>query len=96
MGCTSHKNANLKARKGTALASVGVGSDVGCVGMAPPEVRFCALSCPNDQASVLGAPGLSPYVYYIMLLGEMSIEKTLICIGRATTAKNLFDIQNIT
>jgi len=35
------KNANLRARKGAALAGVGFES---YVGLAPPEARFCALS----------------------------------------------------
>jgi len=64
-----YKNANLRAHKSTALAGVGFGSHVGRVGMAPPKARFCVLSRWNDQASVLGAPGLSPYGYLYHTVG---------------------------
>jgi len=41
------QNASPRARKGTALAGVGVEGYIGCVELAPPGTDSCALSRPN-------------------------------------------------
>ena len=49
------QNASLGVHKSTALAGVGFGSCVGCVGLAPPGASSCALSRLNHRHLHLSA-----------------------------------------